>query len=206
MSKNTSTGVHIVPLVEILPFLRQTRRSALDDSPTQTFANIVKHTMARNEYGDIDVTQTSDYPYATLIKVLIPVTVVGWLMAGVFCATCINMRGRAGRWVPEWYLDSHGTKVDMLLVVAWWAVVVVFWPVITVVMFARFGCRIVGKRARKWHRGDEEAKGAAGGEVGAMADVDSTSAVLGTAKNNTGGGGTNSRVAAGDDADETSRG
>lgn len=243
MTRHTSTGVRITPNNDMLPFLRQRRYNSTtmaaisstattitatttmpEHTMTQTFANIVKHTMAgmmeevvaeRAEVNDgytgggggdrtdIDVTQTSDYPYSTLVKVLAPITVVGWLVAGVVCAAWINSRGRAGRWVPEWYLDSRGTKMDVLLLATWWAIVVVGWPVGVVFTFIRWVCQLVGKRARRSKRSrnekggrcgrgrgvtvDEEAKGAPGTTTGVYerdaeergVDAASVEAVLG---------------------------
>ncbi|KAG6007135.1 hypothetical protein E4U21_006319 [Claviceps maximensis] len=58
-------------------------------------------------------------------KVLISMSILGWLAFGTICLLCINGHGRAGRWIPEWYLDSEGTRWDKVAVVAWWLAVVV---------------------------------------------------------------------------------
>lgn len=90
------------------------------------------------------ITDPSDHDFdsltpspSTLTEILVLVTVFGWLLFGIISILCINGRGRAGRWVPEWYLDSNGTKRDRAAVVGWWATVVLFWPVIWPVVVVR---------------------------------------------------------------------
>jgi hypothetical protein len=70
------------------------------------------------------------YQRRNIIKVLIPISVLGWIAFGAICILCINGHGRAGRWIPEWYLDSAGTPWDKAAVVAWWLAVVFGWPLI----------------------------------------------------------------------------
>ncbi|ODA81593.1 hypothetical protein RJ55_00093 [Drechmeria coniospora] len=83
-------------------------------------------------------------------KVLIPVSVLGWFTFGVICILCLNGRGRAGRWVPEWYLDSDRARKYKLAVVAWWLVVLVMWPVILPLLGARkFGQKVEKTLAEK---------------------------------------------------------
>lgn len=97
-------------------------------------------------------------------KVLIPISVAGWVLFGASCILCINGKGRAGRWVPEWYLDSDGRQRDKALVVAWWAAVMVLWPVILPVLLVRKlvvrGKKTVKKmRRRREERGGDVEKG-----------------------------------------------
>lgn len=89
--------------------------------------------------------QSEGTPYdpRAIVRVLIPVSIAGWLLFGVICILCINGRGKAGRWIPEWYLDSEGTRRDRALVVGWWVVVIVLWPVILPVLVVRKGVRVV---------------------------------------------------------------
>ncbi|EHK44023.1 hypothetical protein TRIATDRAFT_79208 [Trichoderma atroviride IMI 206040] len=77
------------------------------------------------------------YDPRAIVRVLIPISIAGWLLFGVICILCINGRGKLGRWIPEWYLDSEGTRGDKAMVVLWWVVVVVFWPLILPVLFVR---------------------------------------------------------------------
>lgn len=85
-------------------------------------------------------------------RILIPVTVVGWLLFGASCILCINERGRAGHWVPEWYLDTEGAPRDRALVAAWWLAVLLLWPVILPVLLARKLVCQVGKKVAKMQR------------------------------------------------------
>ncbi|KAL6875265.1 hypothetical protein J3F83DRAFT_730556 [Trichoderma novae-zelandiae] len=89
--------------------------------------------------------QSEGTPYdpRAIVRVLIPVSIAGWLLSGVICILCINGRGKAGRWIPEWYLDSEGTRGDRALVVLWWAAVMVLWPVILPVLLVRKVARVV---------------------------------------------------------------
>ncbi|KAL7938760.1 hypothetical protein V8C35DRAFT_275991 [Trichoderma chlorosporum] len=77
------------------------------------------------------------YDPREIVKVLIPISIAGWLLFGVICILCINGKGKLGRWVPEWYLDSQGTVRDKALVMLWWAAVMVLWPVILPVLLVR---------------------------------------------------------------------
>lgn len=90
---------------------------------------------------------------SALWKLLIPISVCGWLTFGVICILCLNGQGRAGRWVPEWYLDSDRTRRDKLAVVLWWFAVLIMWPVILPLMGVRsllhHGKKSVEKRSRK---------------------------------------------------------
>ncbi|OAA70628.1 hypothetical protein ISF_02602 [Cordyceps fumosorosea ARSEF 2679] len=99
-------------------------------------------------------------------QVLIPVSAVGWVLFGAGCILAINGKGRAGRWVPEWYLDSDGTRRDRALVAAWWLAVLLLWPVILPALLlgkvVRGVRRALDKRARRGRqrkaRRDEESR------------------------------------------------
>ncbi|KAH6894458.1 hypothetical protein B0T10DRAFT_480509 [Thelonectria olida] len=102
--------------------------------------------------------------HSTIIKVLALVSVVGWVFFGIMSITCINGQGRAGRWVPEWYLDARGTRRDKMALVIWWMAVVFLWPVILAVLVIKNGVRGMvlhckGVGSREW---DEEQKGGSG--------------------------------------------
>ncbi|EEU47192.1 uncharacterized protein NECHADRAFT_77401 [Fusarium vanettenii 77-13-4] len=66
----------------------------------------------------------------TITKIVITAWVVGWFVFGIISILVINGNGRAGRWVPEWYLDSRGKMKHKLAVLGWWVFVVLFWPLI----------------------------------------------------------------------------
>ncbi|KAF7559123.1 hypothetical protein G7046_g5019 [Stylonectria norvegica] len=90
----------------------------------------------------------------TLTKVLVLVTVFGWLVFGIICILCINGRGRAGRWVPEWYLDSEGRPADKAAVVTWWVAVVMLWPaILPVLMVRKIGWRVLNLLAKTTGKG-----------------------------------------------------
>lgn len=93
------------------------------------------------------------YTEQAIWKVLIPVSVFGWLTFGVICILCINGRGKAGRWVPEWYLDSDRTGRDKGLVAVWWFAVVVMWPVILPLLGLRKLGVCITRRVRKGRPG-----------------------------------------------------
>ncbi|POR39432.1 Uncharacterized protein TPAR_00375 [Tolypocladium paradoxum] len=93
------------------------------------------------------------YDAQAIWEVLIPVSVFGWLTFGVICILCLNGRGKAGRWVPEWYVESGRTGRDKALVVAWWFAVVVMWPVILPLLGLRKLGMCVAKRVRKGRQG-----------------------------------------------------
>ncbi|KAJ6439730.1 conserved leucine-rich repeat protein [Purpureocillium lavendulum] len=93
-----------------------------------------------------------NYTHDGILKVLIPVSAVGWLLFGVICILCINGQGRAGRWVPEWYLDSDGTRRDKLAVGTWWLAILLMWPVILPLVGARGLIHKARTCAEKWDR------------------------------------------------------
>lgn len=54
-------------------------------------------------------------PPSDILKILLPVTVVGWLNMGLICILSINgSSGRGGWWKPEWYLDTQHTRKDRM--------------------------------------------------------------------------------------------
>ncbi|CAM1502410.1 Fc.00g043940.m01.CDS01 [Cosmosporella sp. VM-42] len=86
----------------------------------------------------------------SLTSILVSVTVIGWLVFGIIIVICTNSRGRAGCWVPEWYLDCQGTRKDKAAVAAWWIVITLFWPVLGPVLAARkCGKFIINRTKRK---------------------------------------------------------
>ncbi|CAH0052969.1 unnamed protein product [Clonostachys solani] len=91
--------------------------------------------------ADRDPSSPEQDPYTAAVRVLAPITALGWLFFGMICVLSINGRGRAGRWVPEWYLDTLGTRRDRAWLVAWWVAVLVLWPVILPMVL---GNRIIG--------------------------------------------------------------
>ena len=105
------------------------------------------------------------YDHMAIVKVLVPVSVFGWLVFGVICILCINGKGRAGRWIPEWYLDSDGTRWDKAAVGAWWLIVVIGWPVILpAIALSSVSRRLLGKccaERRSKKEGEEEEAAAA---------------------------------------------
>ncbi|KAM3509518.1 hypothetical protein MY11210_006289 [Beauveria gryllotalpidicola] len=100
-----------------------------------------------------------DSPDAAL-RLLVPVSAAAWVLVGGACILCINGKGRAGRWVPKWYLDSEGTRRDKALVAAWWLGVLLLWPVILPVLLLRKIARVVRKQvARRRQERRERDKG-----------------------------------------------
>lgn len=96
--------------------------------------------MATNHYiFERNVLSSNITPYdpRAIVRILILISIAGWLLFGVICILCINGRGKLGRWIPEWYLDSEGTRWDKAIVVLWWVIVMVFWPLILPVLFVR---------------------------------------------------------------------
>ncbi|KAJ2973259.1 hypothetical protein NQ176_g6710 [Zarea fungicola] len=104
-------------------------------------------------------------------RVLIPVSTIAWLLFGAACILCINGKGKAGRWVPEWYLDSRSSRWNKVLVVVWWLAVVVLWPVLLPVLLVgkvvKKVTKMVKKRERRRRQEDEEAQ-TSGGETGKL--------------------------------------
>ncbi|KAI5464863.1 hypothetical protein BGZ63DRAFT_378848 [Mariannaea sp. PMI_226] len=79
--------------------------------------------------------------HLTIIRVLILVTVFGWIFFGVMSIMCINGRGQAGRWIPEWSLDSKGSRWHKIGIVTWWLAVIILWPVILPVLVIKNGIK-----------------------------------------------------------------
>lgn len=94
-------------------------------------SNVTHSTNAAHELSG----EGTPYDPRAIVRVLIPISIAGWLLFGVICILCINGRGKLGRWIPEWYLDSDGTRRDKAMVVMWWMAVMVFWPLILPVLF-----------------------------------------------------------------------
>ncbi|KAF5621932.1 hypothetical protein F52700_10806 [Fusarium sp. NRRL 52700] len=68
-------------------------------------------------------------PKAT-INLVAAITAGGWVTFGLIFGLVLNTRGKASSFVPEWYLDSNGSKWAKLAVAAWWVSIILFWPVI----------------------------------------------------------------------------
>ncbi|KAM3528375.1 hypothetical protein MY4038_005913 [Beauveria bassiana] len=84
------------------------------------------------------------------VRLLVPISVAAWVLVGSGCILCINGgKGRAGYWVPKWYLDAEGTRRDKALVVAWWLAVLLLWPVILPALLLRKMARVVMKQVGK---------------------------------------------------------
>ncbi|KAM3500311.1 hypothetical protein MY10362_006507 [Beauveria mimosiformis] len=83
------------------------------------------------------------------MRLLVPITVAAWVLVGSGCILCINGKGRAGHWVPKWYLDAEGTRRDKALVAAWWLAVLLLWPVILTALLLRSIARVVMKQVAK---------------------------------------------------------
>ncbi|KAM3440792.1 hypothetical protein MY4824_001919 [Beauveria thailandica] len=83
------------------------------------------------------------------MRLLVPITVAAWVLVGSGCILCINGKGRAGHWVPKWYLDTEGTRRDKARVVAWWLAVLLLWPVILAALLLKSMARVVMKQVAK---------------------------------------------------------
>ncbi|KAG5978699.1 hypothetical protein E4U55_006045 [Claviceps digitariae] len=111
------------------------------------------------------------YKPDNIVKVLIPISILGWLAFGAICVLCINGHGRGGRWIPEWYLDSRGTRWDKAAVAGWWMAVMFGWPVILpCVAVSSLSGRIKRWRAERQRRRMEGDDGG-GGEL-SVTDVE----------------------------------
>ncbi|KAH6605932.1 hypothetical protein Trco_005085 [Trichoderma cornu-damae] len=100
-----------------------------------TFSATKSSAQAESVYGMSH--EGTPYDPSAIVRVLIPISIAGWLLFGVICILCINGRGKLGRWIPEWYLDSEGTGRDKAVVVLWWAAVIALWPAILPVLLVR---------------------------------------------------------------------
>lgn len=112
-----------------------------------------------------DVLKSTNPGPDTILKVVASVSTVGWIMFGLISVVSLNARGRAGRWVPEWYLDSEGTRWAKLSVLLWWTCVVLFWPIIWVVYLVGITWRAIKRGYTKWKSGKIECDSHDGSEV-----------------------------------------
>ncbi|KAF4945898.1 hypothetical protein FSARC_14326 [Fusarium sarcochroum] len=94
----------------------------------------------------------------TTLKIGVAVTVVGWLIFGLISCLTINSGGKAGRFVPEWYIKSNKKGSDKLAVTGWWIGILLFWPIIWMVYLIRAAEKGVGKcfGLCKWMKRDSE--------------------------------------------------
>ncbi|EKJ70305.1 hypothetical protein FPSE_09522 [Fusarium pseudograminearum CS3096] len=97
-----------------------------------------------------DVLKSTNPSPDTTLKIVAAVWAVGWIMFGIISVVSLNARGRAGKWVPEWYLDSDGTKWAKLSVAAWWTFVVLFWPLIWIVYLVGITWRAIKRGYGNW--------------------------------------------------------
>ncbi|UZP37122.1 hypothetical protein NXS19_004938 [Fusarium pseudograminearum] len=97
-----------------------------------------------------DVLKSTNPSPDTTLKIVAAVWAVGWIMFGIISVVSLNARGRAGKWVPEWYLDSDGTKWAKLSVAAWWTFVVLFWPLIWIVYLVGITWRAMKRGYGNW--------------------------------------------------------
>ncbi|KAM0421080.1 hypothetical protein ACHAPT_011151 [Fusarium lateritium] len=88
----------------------------------------------------------------TITKIVITASVCGWFVFGIISILVINSNGRAGRWVPEWYLDSRGRKKHKLAVLGWWIFIVLFWPLIWIGYTVRKIVGVIAACVGKWKR------------------------------------------------------
>lgn len=86
------------------------------------------------------------YPDPDLINVLAPITAAGWILFGVICVLCVNGRGRAGRWIPEWYLDTKQLRRDKVELACWYFCVLVLWPALLPLL----ALRSIGSWVKGW--------------------------------------------------------
>ncbi|KAJ4309012.1 hypothetical protein N0V84_011746 [Fusarium piperis] len=86
----------------------------------------------------------------TITKIVMTASIVGWFVFSIISILIINGNGRAGRWVPEWYLDSRGRTKHKLAVLGWWVFVVLFWPLIWIGYTVRKIVGLIAACAGKW--------------------------------------------------------
>ncbi|KAF5670490.1 hypothetical protein FHETE_4397 [Fusarium heterosporum] len=107
------------------------------------------------EVNDNVLNSSSPSPRTTL-KIVAAMWACGWLVFGLISIISLNGRGRAGRWVPEWYLDYNSTKWAKLAVIGWWVCVMLFWPIIWVIVLFGATGRIIKKRIAEWKEARKE--------------------------------------------------
>ncbi|KAF4995006.1 hypothetical protein FDECE_12940 [Fusarium decemcellulare] len=100
-------------------------------------------------------------PHTTL-KIVITMWICGWIVFGIISILCINGQGRAGRWVPEWYLDSKGTARDKLAIVGWWLAILLFWPLIWLGYLVRMLFSGIRGWIKNWRRDKHQEKAGEG--------------------------------------------
>lgn len=88
----------------------------------------------------------------TITKIVMTASIVGWFVFGIISILVINGNGRAGRWVPEWYLDSRGRMKHKLAVLGWWVFVVLFWPLIWIGYTVRKIVGVIAACVGTWKR------------------------------------------------------
>lgn len=115
---NMSTTVDVASLHSMLP-----------SHPPAILTSVVSHTTA------VPTLIFDSHPQRGR-RILIPISVTGWLIFGVICILCINGQSRGNSmWLPDWYLErSEIGRRDRLALAAWYVGVVVFWPLGFVVL------------------------------------------------------------------------
>lgn len=121
-------------------------------TPTSTTTKFTNSTVSAQTFTTKTSTTTLSVPLQTnalkpnftggpklgVLEILIPISVAAWIMMGVACVLCINgKQGRAGRWIPEWYLDSSSASCNKGLVVLWWVAVMLLWPALLPVQIVK---------------------------------------------------------------------
>ncbi|KAF5707685.1 hypothetical protein FMUND_10984 [Fusarium mundagurra] len=89
--------------------------------------------MARDVADNNNVLRDTALGPSATIRLVAAITTGGWITFGLIIGLVLNTRGKASSFVPEWYLDSNGSIWAKLAVAAWWACIILFWPVICVV-------------------------------------------------------------------------
>lgn len=85
-----------------------------------------------------------DHTHETM-AILIPITVLGWLLFGVICMLCVNKLSRgSGWWTPGWYRNGEKRHCKHTKLALWWIGFMLFWPLILPFLFVKMMIRVLG--------------------------------------------------------------
>ncbi|SPJ85118.1 uncharacterized protein FTOL_10974 [Fusarium torulosum] len=112
--------------------------------------------MPRGAGVNDDVLKSSSPSPRNTVKIVAAMWTCGWLVFGLISIICLNGRSKAGRWVPEWYLDYSSMRWAKLGVMGWWICVLLFWPIIWLIVLFGVTGRAIKKRFAKWRESKKE--------------------------------------------------